>query len=229
MLEPAAREPSSTSPTMHQSIFRQTRLLLALTSLLFPAAAQAQNDPQWATQRVWTSEFDAAATQDSTITPPRPRANRIQMFRIVPGFLSDPVDLEADDPKDATPGDGRDWLQVSVGNYNPFFDFRRPGDPGGVGYYKLHSQLQVFDNGATSVVLALQAVIPAGLEQDGVQDGPTVFSPSLCLFHTLDDGTSFQSFIGRNMNLNPSTFSGPFHRSVQYGVGVQRPVLDTGS
>jgi hypothetical protein len=212
---------------MHQSIFRHPRWLLVLTGLLIPAVAQAQSDPDWATQRVWTSPVDVTPPVDST-SPPRPRANRIQLFRIVPGFLSDPVGLDSDDPKDATPNDGPDWLQVSMGNYNPYFDIRRPGDPGDVGYYKLHSQIQVFDTGATSLAVALQAVTPAGLDQDGVQDGPTVVSPALSLFHTLDDGTGIQGFIGKNMNLNPTSLSGPIHRQMQYGVAVQRPVLDTG-
>jgi hypothetical protein len=212
---------------MHRFLFRQHRWLLALAGLLFPAVASAQSDPVWTTQRVWRSELDVTATQDST-APPHVRANRIQLFRIVPGFLSDPVGLDSDDPKDATPDDGLNWLQVSVGNYNPYFDIRRPGDPGGVGYYKLHSQVQIFDTGTTSLAVALQAVTPAGLDQDGIQDGPTVVSPALCVFHTLDDGTGLQGFIGKNMNLNPTGFSGPIHRNVQYGVAVQRPVLDTG-
>jgi hypothetical protein len=214
---------------MHRSIIRQSRLLFALASLLFPVAAHAQSDSPWPTQRLWTSEFDAPGTAELAATPARPSANRIQLFRIVPAFLTDPVGIEPDDPRDATPDSGPNWLQLSVGNYNPFFDFRRPGDPGDAGYYKLHSQLQVFDNGATSLSLALQAVTPAGLDQDGVQDGPTVVSPAVCLFHTLDDGTGIQGFVGKNMNLNRSSFSGPLHRSVQYGVAVQKPVLDTGA
>lgn len=209
-------------------LFGRPPLLLVLTGLLFPAVAQAQTETDWATQRVWTSEFDPTNLQDTTATAAHPKANRIQLFRIVPGFLSDPVGLDSDDPKDATPDDGPNWLQVSVGNYNPFFDFRRPGDPGGVGYYKLYSQVQVLDNGKTSLAVTLEALTPAGLDQNGVQDGPTVVSPSLCLFHTLDDGTSLQSFVGRNLNLTTSSLSGPLHRHVQYGFAVQRPVLDTG-
>lgn len=213
--------------TMHDSILRQSRWLLAVTALLIPAVASAQSDSTWATQRVWTADFDAAAASEST-TPPRPQANRIQLFRIVPVFLSDPVGLDSDDPKDATPSDGPDWLQVSVGNYNPYFDIRRPGDPGDVGYYKLHSQVQVFDTGTTSLAVALQAVTPAGLDQDGVENGPTVVSPAVCLFHALDNGVGFQGFIGKNMNLSPASLSGPVHHNMQYGVAVQHPLLDTG-
>ena len=204
--------------TMHQSIFTVASPLVAgLDEALLDSldGAQAQSDPDWATQRVWTSPVDVTPPADSTSSP-RPRANRIQLFRIVPGFLSDPVGLDSDDPRDATPNDGPDWLQVSMGNYNPYFDIRRPGDPGDVGYYKLHSQIQVFDTGATGLTVALQAVTPAGLDQDGVQDGPTVVSPALSLFHTLDDGTGIQGFIGKNMNLNPTSLSGPIHRNVQH-------------
>jgi hypothetical protein len=216
---------------MHQIVTHHRRLLLALAWLLCPAAALAQDPPlsgsvpapDWANQRSWASAFDAAP--DAA----RARANRIQLFRIVPGFLADPVGLESDDPADAAPAsDGPDWLQVSLGNDNPFFDFRLPGDPGGVGYYKVHTQLQLFGTRSTSFALSLQAVTPAGLDQDGVADGPTVVSPSLCVYHELGDGTALQGFIGRHLPVNASLASGPIHRNVQYGVAVQRPLLDTG-
>ena len=42
---------------------------------------------------------------------------------------------------------------------------RRPGDPGGIGFYKWYSQLQVLDTGKSGVTLGFQAVMPAGLEQ----------------------------------------------------------------
>ncbi len=227
MPERAGRDTHQTPKNMRQSNYPRPRLLLALVGLLFPVAAQAQTEGDWATQQVWTAAFDVWNTLDSA-APARPKANRIQLFRIVPGFLSDPVGLDTDDPTDATPDNGPDWLQVSMGNYNPYFDIRRPGDPGTVGYYKLHSQVQVVDTGTTSVALALQAVTPAGFDQDGIQDGPTIVSPSLGLFHTLDDGTGFQGFVSKNMNLATSGVSGSLQRNVQYGVAVQRPVLDTG-
>ena len=42
---------------------------------------------------------------------------------------------------------GPDWLSVAMGNDNPYFEFRQPGDPGGIGFYKWYSQVQVFDTG----------------------------------------------------------------------------------
>ena len=89
--------------------------------------------------------------------------NRFQLFGITPGFLSDPVGLT--DPNDpSTPADdsGPDWLEVTAGNDNPFFDLRSPGDPGGVGFYKLHTQVQLFDSPHTGCTVAVQAVTPAG-------------------------------------------------------------------
>jgi len=227
MPEQAGRDTHQTPKNMLQSFNYRSRLLLVLLGLLFPVAAQAQADGDWASERVWTTTVDVWNTQDSA-APARPQANRIQLFRIVPGFLSDPVGLDTDDPTDPVPDNGPDWLQVTMGNYNPYFDIRRPGDAGAVGYYKLHSQVQVVDTGSTSVALALQAVTPAGLDQDGIQDGPTVVSPSLGLFHTLDDGTGFQGYVSKNMNLTTSSVSGSLQRNVQYGLAVQRPVLDTG-
>jgi hypothetical protein len=209
---------------MRRNAVRHRHLLLICSWLLCPAAAPAQTAPDWASQRTWASAFAGTAPQDV----PRARPNRIQLFRIVPGFLSDPVGLETDDPAAATPGDGLEWLQVSLGSDNPFFDFRRPGDPGGVGYYKVHTQLQLFGTRWTSCALSLQAVTPAGVDQDGIEDGPTVLSPSLCVYHELPDGTAIQSFIGRHLHVNSGLASGPIHRNVQYGFAVQRPVWDTG-
>ena len=75
------------------------------------------------------------------------------------GFLCDPLGIDPDnDPPaadaDATAPVGGSLdsvnlpVQFGMGSDNPFFDFRRPGDPGGVGYYKVHTQLQLFDCGA---------------------------------------------------------------------------------
>jgi hypothetical protein len=227
---------------MRQTVFRHHCLLLILTGLLCPPAARAQGvtlagsepAPDCWQRRPWASAFDETASPDSSAA--RVRANRVQLFRITPGFLTDPVGLDADDPAAAPPSDGADWLQVSLGNDNPFFDFRRPGDPGGVGYYKVHTQLQLFGTRWTNCAVNLQAVTPAGLDQDGVADGLTVLSPSLSVYHELADGTAFQGFIGRHLNVNSRALpwqaqgfgSGPVHRQMQYGFAVQRPVWDTG-
>jgi hypothetical protein len=157
------------------------------------------------------------------------RLHRIPLFRIQSGFLSGPVGLDQDD---STPDDrmspqrdneGPSWLQLAMGNDNPYFDVRRPGDPGGVGYYKVYSGVQLFDNQRTACALALLAVTPAGLEMDGVPDGPTVLRPAFSLSHSLDDeGTAIHGFIGRQVHFNPKP--GPQYRGLEYGMAFQRPL-----
>jgi hypothetical protein len=163
------------------------------------------------------------------------QANRIRLFRIQPGFLSDPPGLDNDDK---TPGDGRpsdpdpeqdagpDWLTVAVGNDNPYFDFRRRNDPGGVGFTRVTSQVSLFDTSKTACSVGLQAVTPAGLAADGLPDrlGTTVVTPAVSLFHMLgDDATAVQLFVGKHM---PLMNSGPqsINRDLQYGLALQRPV-----
>jgi hypothetical protein len=163
-------------------------------------------------------------------------AARFRLFRLQPGFLRDPIGLEQDDdpppenPK-APPAAGDDpfenRLQVAVGNDNPFFDFRRRGDPGGVGFYKLNSQLQLLDTGKAGVSMNLQAWTPAGLECDGVANGPTTISPALGCFYALDDGTALHGFVGKHVRAN-GQWGDNLHRSIEYGLAVQRPLSATG-
>lgn len=196
-----------------------------LTCLLLasPALLRAEEIIDWTHEPLWPREIDF--TPNGTVNN---RPNRIQLFGITPGFLSDPVGLS--DPSDPpTPADdsGPDWLQITAGNDNPFFDLRSPGDPGGVGFYKLHTQMQLFDSPNTGCTIAVQAVTPAGRESDGVEDGATVVSPTVSLFHSLDDGTAIQGFVGKNVNVN-SRWSGQLDQSVRYGMAVQRPLLPAG-
>ena len=194
-------------------------------SLLFllPAAARVEEVIDWGRDSDPAARPDAEAAAASANAV---RANRIRLFGITPGFLSDPVGLSdpdepaANDPTDAGP----DWLTVTMGPDNPFFDLRRPGDPGGVGYYRVHTQVQLFDSPNTGCAVAFQAVKPAGRDNDGLEDGPTVVSPTVSLFHSLDDGTAIQGFVGKNVNLN-SNWTGQLDQSVQYGMAVQRPIL----
>ena len=140
--------------------------LAALLSL-FPAALRAEDFIDWGREPILPSNlsFDPDPGANS-------RPNRIRLFRITPGFLSDPVGLsDVDDPLSSAASDPNptptadattDWLTVTMGNDNPFFDLRRPGDPGGVGYYKVHGQVQLLDSPNTGCTVALQAVTPAG-------------------------------------------------------------------
>jgi hypothetical protein len=149
------------------------------------------------------------------------------------------VGLDADDslpgdiPQPATPpagaDDGLGWLQLAMGNDNPYFDFRQPGDPGGLGFYRVNTQIQLFESRFTSCTLGLQAVTPAGLQFAGVQDGPTVFSPAFALFHTLDNGFAMQGFVGKHLQVSSTGYVPvPVQRSLHYGMAVQRPLVATG-
>ncbi len=166
---------------------------------------------------------DPALWTDPT-SAPNLGPNRVRLFRMQPGFLSSPVGLDTDpDPVKDDDG-GLDWLNVTMGNDNPFFDVRLPGDPGGVGFFKIHTQIQLFDSKTTGVALNVQAVTPAGRESDGVQDGQKVLSPSLSVFHTLDDGTAIQGFVGKHVPLAPTAASGSLQQGLQCGLAVQRPL-----
>jgi hypothetical protein len=196
-------------------------------SLLFlpPAVGRAEEAIDWGRDSGPPWNLDSEAASANTTRP-----NRIRLFRITPGFLADPVgladsdDAQSDDPNALPVDAGADWLNVSMGPDNPFFDLRRPGDPGGVGYYKIHTQVQLFDSPNTGCTVSCQAVKPAGRDNDGLEDGPTVVSPAVSLFHALGDGTAIQGFVGKNVNLN-GNWSGQLNQAVQYGMAVQRPLL----
>jgi hypothetical protein len=154
------------------------------------------------------------------------RTPRIRLFGMLPGFLSDPQFLSlGDDLADVGPtagsesGNGLKGMVVSFGDDNPFFDPRRPGDPGGVGYVRLHYQVQVVESGRTSVCLGLEGWAPAGLEAGGVADGPTIFSPGLGVFYDLGDGMGLQGYVGQH-------FHGRYHQGpLRCGMGMHCPLL----
>ena len=195
-----------------------------LLLLLSPTVVHAEDQIDWGRDPILPNDLDAEANAAGAAYA---RAHRIPLFRITPGFLSNPVGLTDQDDLAAADDCGLDWLQVAMGSDNPFFDLRRPGDPGGVGYYKVHTQVRLFDSPTTGCALGLQAVTPAGREFDGLDDGPTVVSPSLSLFHALDDGTAIQGFVGKNVNLN-TNWTTQLGQSVQYGMAVQHPLVQGG-
>ena len=213
----------NTTRTHHR---RAAWIAPALSLLLLPpAAVRAEDVIDWGRDSIlpWDTDAEAAAASANAARP-----NRIRLFGITPGFLSNPVGLsEPDEPATNDPADaGPDWLTVTMGPDNPFFDLRQPGDPGGVGYYRVHTQVQLFDSPNTGCAVSCQAVKPAGRDNDGLEDGPTVVSPAVSLFHALDDGTAIQGFVGKNVNLN-SNWAGQLNQSVQYGMAVQHPILPT--
>jgi hypothetical protein len=171
----------------------------------------------------------AGATDGDRAAAARGRA--VHLFHMPTGFLSDPVEA-ALDPDLAPPGepaaaaepDGADLpIQAAMYQDNPYFDFRRPGDPGGPGFYRIHTQLQVLGSETTGCTLGLQAVTPAGLENDGLADGPTVLVPNVALYHELFNGLEIQGFVGKNVRLR-SGWEDHIKHSLHYGVALAHAV-----
>jgi hypothetical protein len=164
--------------------------------------------------------------------PPGSRTPRIRLPRMPLTSLGDPLGLAPDgddpppdpdapaQPPDADPG----RVQMSMGADNPFFDFRPRGSPGGVGYYKVHTQLQLFDTGRTGCTLMCQAVRPAGLESNGLNEGPSFVSSALAVFHDLGDGTALHGFVGKDVRANSAWREGVTEGSLRYGVALQQPL-----
>jgi hypothetical protein len=173
-----------------------------------------------------------AADRAGAAEPLSPSA-RFSLFRMPTGFLSDPIGLDSDEPggvwadrndNAATPAaDVNGRLGLALGTDNPFFDIRVGGDPGGVGYYKVHSQYQLFGDRNTSCSVCVQAVTPAGPENDGAPTGPTVLSPNLALSHEVDGGWTVHGFVGNRLAARPG-WTDCMGRAVQYGLAVQSPL-----
>jgi hypothetical protein len=216
-------------------------VLLVLGGLLAGSARLPAEDPPTppppteALQKPLVSRDLAAALwcppPASDDTSSSGRASRFRPFRMMPGFLTELPGLDSgDDPvsdssalgKDA---DGPNWIQVNLGNDNPYFDYRLPGDPGGVGFYKVHSQVRLLDSGSTSVCLNCLAVTPAGLEAGGVSDDrPTVITPGLALFQELGWGTALQGYVGTHVR-TASHWADRVDGNYQCGVSWQCPLL----
>lgn len=156
------------------------------------------------------------------------RASRVHLFRMPCGFLYEPVGLDSDDPppedpldpKTASGGPDSTPVQVVMGLDNPYFDYRLPTDPGGLGYYKVHTQLQLLDQGKTSLCLGLQAYTPAGLEMRGLAGGPTVLNPTVAWFQDLGQGAALQGFVGKNIRAGAG-WTDELESNVEYGMALQ--------
>jgi hypothetical protein len=152
--------------------------------------------------------------------------SRCRLFRMPVGVSSDILNssTEPDDPTDALEKTVADWrqIQVALGADTPYWDFRRPGDVGGVGFYKLQSAFPLFDGGSTGLGMAFQAVTPAGWETGGVEHGPTVVNPNLAWFYELGGGTAVQGFVGKSLHLHSNWSDGLGH-SVRYGLALHSP------
>jgi hypothetical protein len=161
------------------------------------------------------------------------RSPRLQFAGMQSGFIANPLGVDPDDdpaPRSgdpfAPPADGDvDFVQLSFGNYNPYFDLRLPGDPGMLGYNKLQSQVQLFDAGRTSLCLNLQAYTPAGQEARGLANGPSYVVPALACFQDLGFGAALHGYFGQNIQANSHwTDLSP---NFQYGMAVNCPIPGT--
>jgi hypothetical protein len=232
--------PPEKTPSIHERMTPTTssrRRLGAGTAVLLGillaapgarAVAQEQSFVDWNRSPVLPTEFNLGALGGQAVSPAN-QPNRIRLFRVQPGFLSDPVGLDRDD----IPPDGKapdfdptpDFVTVAMGNDNPYFDFRQRGDPGGIGFFKVNSQVQLFDSRTTSFAVGLQAVTPAGLQFDGLPErqGPTVFTPAFSVFQAIDDAFAIQGFVGKHVCVNQASTQW-IDRNLQYGVALQRPL-----
>lgn len=160
------------------------------------------------------------------------RSARLPMFRMPSGFNSTPLSLVAeDDPPPENPYAKSDndfgLVQIVYGNYVPYFDMPKPGDPGGFGYYQIHSQVQIFDLGPTNVSLAVQALAPMGVQGGGV-NGPTVLSPALACFHDFGEGAAIHAFVGQDITAN-ARWRDQLQSGLRCGFAVQHPLPFTAS
>ncbi len=179
--------------------------------------------------------FPAVWKEEPAPLPPG-RSVRFAMFGMVPGFLNQPLGLDEDtESNDETgaslPGSATatntGGLQLLMGNDNPYFDPRLPGDPGGIGYFRVYSQMQLVETGKTSVCLNFQAITPTGQQYGGLNNGPTVLCPAMSLFQELGLGTALQGFVGQNVRA-PMHGNEPFSQNLKYGMGVQCPLMEFG-
>jgi hypothetical protein len=199
------------------------RLIVKLTAWLFLGGVLAGDAGRAHAQTPATFSPDALTQQprldfrwysfdgkDGVTPSTASRTTRLQMSGMQAGFITNPLGIDQDDdlppgasdslnrPLDTDP----DFVQFAVGTYNPYFDLRLPGDPGGLGYYKVHSQLQIIDGRATSVCLNLQAYTPAGQQVGGLASGPTYFIPAVAGFQDLGYGAALQGYFGQNIQAN---------------------------
>jgi hypothetical protein len=210
---------------------------LSFAALAAPAA-RAQVPETWAANGLPFQDLGLGPALPAT--PPAVVRQRIPLFRFEPGFLREPVGLQDEDDHPpgsptatpslpAEPDIGPDWIQVAMGSDNPYFDFRQRGDPGGLGYYRLNTQVQLLETPRTSCTVNMQAVSPAGLQYNGLADGPTVVSPAFALFHALDDNTALQGYVGKNLTVEHAALTNaPVQRNMRYGMAVQRALAPGG-
>jgi hypothetical protein len=213
---------------------RLSRTFMALSATLFVAGPAAAQTLSGAAEDPWREpvlpRYFGGLCGGGEGPSWAGRSPRIRMFRMPTAFLTDPLGLEDNDPlpegaPPTPPGKDDGPVQVSVGNDNPFFDFRMPGESGGVGYYKVHTQLQLVGGSRTWLTVGMQAVTPAGLEADGLADGPTVLNPNLSWFQEVGGGAAIQGFVGKSMRAAAHWTDQPALHGLQYGLALQSPLV----
>ena len=140
------------------------------------------------------------------------------------GMMPD-TDPVLDDPFSMAGSDGlNDRLQLNLGADNPFFDLRRRRDPGGVGSYRFYSQAPIFDSHRCYMSFVFQGVTPAGLEAQGVAEGPTILSPSFACFYQLSpNGAGIHVFACKDLEAHSRWTNGLPH-DYRYGLAYQSPL-----
>jgi hypothetical protein len=185
-----------------KSICRTARQLVPTVAvLLFGArAAIAQPGPAPAPPAPPVVPLDLTEVSTSPDGPKSP-GQRVRLFLTPAGGVGD-LAVRDFDPSLAPPGaDPMDDLRLDLAfnSDNPYFDFRMPGDPGGVGYQRYQTAWQVLDTGDTGLSFNCQAVTPAGLEADGVANGATWLTPGVSWFQRLGEDGGFQAFVSKSV------------------------------
>jgi hypothetical protein len=155
---------------------------------------------------------------------PAYRADVLRFFSMASAVPQAPLGLDQDDDfnapgtEQAAADNGR--VQVVLGTDNPFYDFQRPGSPGGAGFYRFYSQALLFDTRRTAFSVGFDATTPAGLESDGIATGPTYLSPNLAWLYDMGRGNVFNAFVGQNLRAR-THWSNGLTRTTRYGLAWQ--------
>ncbi len=157
-------------------------------------------------------------------------AQRVRLFMMPTGGVNDLAvrDFETSptEPGILSPGaDPTDDLKIDM-NFNadnPYFDFRLPRDPGGVGYQRYQTGWAVLDTPESALSLNCQAVTPAGLEADGLASGQTWLSPGLSCFQRLGEDAGLQAFVTKNVRAQLRGGDSPLDGPMRYGMAVHQP------
>jgi hypothetical protein len=219
--------------------------LLLLGVLVCCASDCLAQLPTWqdAPSLFWNANPLSSGSGSESMPMPMGRVPRMRLFCIAPGFLTDPLGMQEDECElpgvQSMPGsnlsalpsasaDGPEWIQFGMGADNPYFDLRRPGDPGGVGYYRVNTQVALLNSPRTACTLGIQTVTPTGIQFAGMPDGPTVLSPAFSFFHALGDNFAVQGFLAKNVPISNADGTCVLQRHVQYGMALQRPLVVAG-